>query len=363
MVPERENLDSYIADHHHQRMKVLSLYGEHQIVCTRPLQVPHLEELYITRCNIVWDHLQNLRVLSVDESNGPNLAQLVPILQSSSRLERLFLRNINAASDGAGAPLNPIYLPQLSAITFSRMSFELALGILERLITSAACRISDISRPRSEGSSWLGFFHHAGRICTPQRPGEQIIDPQLSLINDYWHLEAAPGRHLHTLSFDDQQTTMGRLAEAARMFFATSKGLPFTARSSRFRLELQYMSHVAEGLEIVHENFPETVELDVSCREGLDVLTVLAEPKVEEGNLVWLLPNLAMLTLNTTSDAFDYGCIIAMAIERTRAATSSPSLAPIILLTLGRGRVQGELLRKLEEAGISYERGGVTVVG
>ncbi|KAG8919245.1 hypothetical protein FRC00_011591 [Tulasnella sp. 408] len=126
---------------------------------------------------------------------------------------------------------------------------------------------------------------------------------------------------------------------------------------------MESMSHLVECLEIVHENFPETVELDVSCEEGLKGLAVLAEPQVKEGNPVWLLPKLEELTLETSSDAFDYGRIIAMAIKRTQAATSSPSaLSPINSLTLGKGRVHVELLDRLEEAGINYERGGVTLV-
>ncbi|KAG9042869.1 hypothetical protein FS837_010289 [Tulasnella sp. UAMH 9824] len=343
-------------------MKLLSLRGGSRLVCTRPLRVPQLEELYISGCSIIWDHLQNLRVLSVCDSNSPNLAQLVPILQSSPRLERLVLRDINAASGGTEVSLNPICLPQLSTINLSRMSLEFASGLLERLFTSAAFRLSSIYWPRSKWSSSLDFFHQAGRSCALQGPEEQIIDPGLSLIDNYWCFETAPDRYLHTSSLDDNQPIMG-LAEAARMFFATSKGLPFTARSHRFRLELKSRLHLADSLEIVHENFPETVELDVSCEKGLKGLSVLAEPKVEEGNPVWLLPKLAELTLDTESDAFDYGNIIAMVIKRTQAATSSPlALSPITFLTLGRGRVRSKHLGRLKTAGIKYERDGVTVV-
>ncbi|KAG9042868.1 hypothetical protein FS837_010288 [Tulasnella sp. UAMH 9824] len=342
LVPKAENLDAYLANRHHPRMKVLSLYGEHQVVCTRPLQVPQLEELYITHCKIIWDNLQNLRVLSVAMSDGPNLAQLVHILQSSPQLERLSLRNIKAASDGAAVPLNLIYLCHLSKITFDFISLDIASGLLERLLTSAACRVSEMSWLLSEGPSSSGFFHQAGRICTPQGPEEQIIDPQLSLIYGELHLETAPGRHLRTLGFNSgtakQQSIMQQVADAARTFFDTSRRLPVRVRSSRFRLQLRYMSHVAGGLGIVQELFPDTVELDVSCKEGLKGLEVLAQPIIEDGDPVWLLPKLAVLKLNTTNGEFDYGGIIAMAIKRTQAATTSPSaLSPIALLSLATG--------------------------
>ncbi|KAG8895402.1 hypothetical protein FRC00_007499 [Tulasnella sp. 408] len=363
LVPKCETLDSYIADHHHPRLKVLALWSTDEIVCTRPLRTPQLEELYITRCNINWDHLHNLRVLSIDDPKGSNLAQLVQILQSSPRLEQLFLTRIDVPSDGAAVPLTPIYLPQLSTIHFTRMWSELTSGLLERLITSAECGLSDIFWSSSEWPSPLRLFHQAGRICTPQGSGKQIIDPKLSLIKEHWRLETAPGRYLYTLSFSYRRTTRVQLAEAARVFFATSKGLPSTARSSRFRLGFTYMSHLAEGLEIVHENFPETVELDVGCSEGVDVLAVLAEPQVKEGNSVWLLPNLAVLKFYPGSYARDYGCIAAMAIKRTQAATASPTIvAPIRSLTLGRGYISLELLGRLEEAGIKCEQNGVDVV-
>ncbi|KAG9042871.1 hypothetical protein FS837_010291 [Tulasnella sp. UAMH 9824] len=355
-VPPGENLDWYVVEYHHPRMKVLWLHGQEQIVCTGPLRIPQLEELHLKYCEIIWDNLQNLRVLSVDVSNGPNLAQLVQILQSSPQLEHLSLTNIYAASDGAAIPLTPIYLPQLSHIAFRFISLEIASGILERIFTSAACRVVGLVWRFEQGSAWSGLFHHAGRICAPQRPEEQTFDPKLQLRGGELYLETDPDRGLYIFNFNDEQTTVRRVAEAARIFFETSKRLPFGTQGSRFRLEFQYPSHVSEGIKIVQELFPDTAELGVACYEGLEGLEVLAEPTIEGGKPVWVLPKLAVLKLRT-KEAFDYGGIIAMTIKRTQAATSSPSaLSPIALLRLGPGHLHSELIGRLEEAGIAYER-------
>ncbi|KAG8902967.1 hypothetical protein FRC01_009397, partial [Tulasnella sp. 417] len=368
-VPADENLGWYLVDHDHPRMRALSLYGEEQILCTRPLRTPRLTELNITACNITWDGLQNLRVLSVSSCSGPNLAQLVHVLQSSPLLERLSLMDFEAISDGAEVPLNTINLPQLSTLLLGYISFDLAYGLLERLSPSSMCWTSEIEMPWSEELGLSGFVSQAGRICTTQSPGGPTIYPQLCIDSDLVQLKMGPHQYLRIFVDDwhswENQAKLQRVADVARMFFETSRRQSLKTQISQFLLEVHSTAFVAGGLTIVQELFPETVDLEVVtiARASFDALQVLAEPVINEGNPVWLLPKVAVLRLTTYDATFNYDTIIPMVIKRTQAAASSPSaLSPITLLTFANGVVHPNFLVRLGQAGINYERQGQNVI-
>ncbi|KAG8902717.1 hypothetical protein FRC01_009490, partial [Tulasnella sp. 417] len=283
------------------------------------------------------------------------------ILQSSPLLEQLYLSGLEVPFDGTAVALNPISLPRLSTLIINHIPFDLASGLLERLSPSSACRVSEIELPWSEELGLSGFPYQAGRICTPQTPGEQVIYPLLRAISELLHLEIAPRRYLRTFVDDwdswENQAKIQHVADVGRMFFETLGRLSFKAQISQFYLHAGSMAFLVGGLAIVRELFPETVDLEVVTEKGLEGLEVLAEPVTEDENPRWPLPKLAVLRLTTFDPSFNYDRIIPMVIKRTQAAASSPSaLSPITLLTIGNGVVHSEVLGRLEEAGIKYER-------
>ncbi|KIO29255.1 hypothetical protein M407DRAFT_228266 [Tulasnella calospora MUT 4182] len=161
----------------------------------------------------------------------------------------------------------------------------------------------------------------------------------------------------------EQQSTMPRRIQLARTFFEGGKGVLSKTPISQFYLRADSVPIVAEGLAIAHEFFPEIVGLDVSTEDGLEALEALGEPMTEEGNPVWLLPNLSSLKMRVLGGAANYGSIIAMAIRRTQAASlSSGALSPITSLRFTYGQVQGQILNSLDEAGITYELDSVVVL-
>ncbi|KIO29262.1 hypothetical protein M407DRAFT_21654 [Tulasnella calospora MUT 4182] len=351
-VPTAESLDPYIINHDHPEMRSLSLRGVGHLVCTRPLQMPRLTELQLISCSITWSPLHNLRSLSVSKTRGPNLAQFIQVLQSSPLLERLYLLAVitppENPSNRAVIPLTPINLPQLSIIIIYNISFTLVSGILERLVPSATCRVSKIDVEVEQGLDLSSFCRHAGQICA-RGLVEQTTNPLLETSRFTLNLQLTSDRYLNIRSTGwnawQQQLTMGRGVVLARRFFEGSKGISSTVLHGQFQLRVNSKVDVAEGLAIVQELFPETVELEVGTweRSSLEALEVLAEPTVEEeGNPVWRLPKLTVLKVAMIQEiafgigGFDYGGIVAVAIKRTQAAASSPSaVSPITLLKVG----------------------------
>lgn len=372
-VPPAESLDPYLVDHDHPRMRSLSLRGKGQLISTHPLRTPHLTELQLINCDITWNPLHNLRSLSVSRTCGMSLAQVIQTLHSSPLLEQIHLQYIEAPledpSNKAVIPLTPINLPQLSSLIISKVSPIMASGVLDRLVLSNTCRPSKIYLEVDQGLDLSDFCRHAGRICA--RGFTEQTTPHLQLNSTSLTLTLTPDirLYIHRRPAWRQQHTVWRGTEYARHFFEGGKGSSSRVSHGAFRLRVSSKSEVAEGLAMMQEFFPKTVELEVTTWEGLEALESLADPMAEEdGNPVWRLPNLGVLKLRILQEkygtgAFDYGRIVAMAIKRMRAAVSSPSaLAPITLLTLRNGFILYELLAKLEETGIKYERDGVMAI-
>ncbi|KIO29260.1 hypothetical protein M407DRAFT_21652 [Tulasnella calospora MUT 4182] len=201
MVPAAENLDPYIVDRDHPRMYSLSLYGVGRLISTHALRTPQLAELRLYKCSLTWNALPNLRSLSVSITSGPNLTDLIQVLQSSPLLEQLNLDRITIPpedpSNRATIPLTPINLPRLSTIVIRDISFNLLSGLFARLSPSTTCRISKVEAVLEHGLGLASFCHHAGRVCIPQGLVEQIIDPRLHILPHALYLQVAPDRWLN----------------------------------------------------------------------------------------------------------------------------------------------------------------------
>lgn len=370
-VPVGECFVPHFDVHDHPRMSFLALYGEHQFFHTRPLRTPRLAELHLVQCSIMWDRFRSLRSLSISGTRDSNLLQLVQILQSSPLLEYLNLDRIVISSENSSntamIPPNPINLPRLSTVAREEISFNLASGLLENLFPSDTCRVATTDIELDQGLDLSSFCHHTGRVCIPRGLAQQVINPRVYIIPDALHLQLALDLWLHISVADwsdwEQQSTMPRRIQLARTFFEGGKGVLSKTPISQFYLRADSVPVVAEGLAIAHEFFPEIVGLDVSTEDGLEALEALAEPMTEEGNPVWLLPNLSSLKMRVLGGGANYGRIIAMAIRRTQAASlSSGALSPITSLRFTYGQVQGQILNSLDESGITYELDSVVVL-
>ncbi|KAG9042867.1 hypothetical protein FS837_010287 [Tulasnella sp. UAMH 9824] len=371
MVPAAENLDPYLVDRDHPKLDSLSLYGEHQLVSTRPLRTPQLAQLRLYKCQLTWNDLPNLRSLSIVLTYGPKLTELIQVLQSSPLLEQLYLDRISIASEDpsnrASIPLIPINLPRLSTIIIREVSFSLVSGLFARLLPPPTCHTSKVELVLDHGSGLQGFCHQAGRVSIPQGLAEQITDPRLHILTHALYLQVSPDRFLNigkaAWSSQEERSTMPRRSELARNFFEATIAVSSKPRVTQFHLRVDSISSLAEGLAIVHEFFPEVEELEIGIEKGLEALKVLGEAATEEGSTVWLLPKLSVLKVRMLASSVDYDGIVALAIKRNEAAALSPqTLSPIALLGLAYGRVLSDSLWKLDLAGIDYELKGVAVI-
>ncbi|KAG8955863.1 hypothetical protein FRC04_006310 [Tulasnella sp. 424] len=367
-----ENLDPYLIDRSHPKMEVLSLCCEGQLISIRPLRTPQLADLLLVGWSVPWDYICNLQLLSLSEVTGPNLPQLVQILRSSPLLQELKLNRIvpslPSGSDQVVVPADPIISPHLSAIAIHDSSFGLASGLLHRLFPSNARSVSIDMRLPVEGEfDMSGFCQQAGRICLPAGLAGQVCEPRLHISPDALCLQMGPDRwlNIHRLGWTERekQSTMPGRTELARLFLGAGEGMLWRALISRFHLHVESRSAVAEGLAIVHDFFPEIVELDVTIDEGIDMSDVLAEPIIGEGNPTWLLPKLSVLDIKLRGRGGPYNSVIAMAVKRTRSASLSPTaLSPIKTLRLAHGWVKSGSLESLSKAAINYELDSVAVL-
>lgn len=366
-VPVTENLDSYIVNHKHSRMTSLSLHGEGQLVCTRPPCTPQLAEIHLFWCSVPWNGLYNLRSLSIIlNTRGPNLAELVHILQSSPLLEQLNLSKITIpskdSSDEAVIPITPINLSRLSMIAIDEVSFSLISGLLERLYPSKMCRMSTFEVPMEDEVDLSAICRQAGRICTPRGLLGRIIDPKLHIQRHSVQIGAGPDRWLALCSTNSRTSVGKQWTQLARTFFEASKAVSLEIPVTRFCLRPDSVPNALQGLAIANQCFPEIVELEIAVwvKMDLEALEALAEPTTNEGNSVWLLPNLSVLRVRTLSLAGQYDRTIAIAIKRTRAAASSnQSLSAITLLELSDGWAYSKSFERLAKAGIKCERHSV----
>ncbi|KAG8955879.1 hypothetical protein FRC04_006326 [Tulasnella sp. 424] len=370
-VPTGENLDPYIVDRLNPRMKVLSLYGEDQLTSTRPLQTPQLVDLHLVGCSLPWNHIHNLRCLSLKKASSPNLAQLVQVLHSSPMLQELKLSRIapppEDASNQAVVPADSIILPHLSTVTIHNTSLDLASGLLYRLFPSTTCRVF-IDQGLDGEFDMSGFCQQAGRLCTPAGLVRQGIEPRLFILPHQLYLGMGPGRGVKFFKLDwsrkeKQSTTPGR-AELARFFLEGGKGILSKVSISRLHLHVEPRSVVAEGLAIAHDFFPDIVELDITIEEGMDMFAVLAEPINGEGNSGWPLPKLSVLNIKAVwGESGPYDSVITMVEKRMHAAALSPSsLSAITTLRFAGGRVTSGSLESLDMLGIKYELNSVAVL-
>ncbi|KAG8916200.1 hypothetical protein FRC01_003304, partial [Tulasnella sp. 417] len=292
------------------------------------------------------------------------------VLQSSPLLEYLNLNHIEVSpenpSNGAVIPPNPIDLPRLSTIIIEDMSFDMASGLLARLIPSDACRISTIDVELEQGRDLSGFCHHAGR-CISRGLTQQVIDPRVYIMTDVLHLQMCLDIWLHISVIDwsgweEQSTTPPRI-QLARIFFEAGKGILLRSPISQFYLRADSIPLVAEGIAMAHEFFPGIAELDVATEDGLEALEALAEPMDEGEKSVWRLPKLSALKIRVLGGGFHCDRIIAMVIKRTQAAALSPgALSSITSLKCTYACVQRQSLDSLDEAGIKYELDSVVVI-
>ncbi|KAG8955880.1 hypothetical protein FRC04_006327 [Tulasnella sp. 424] len=368
-VPTGENLDPYIVDHLNPGMKVLSLYGEGQLTSTRPLQTPQLVDLHLVGCSLPWNHIHNLRRLSLKEATSPNLAQLVQILHSSPMLQELNLSRIapppEDASNQAVMPPDSIILHHLSTVSIQD-SLNLASGLLYRLFPSTTCHAS-IHQQLDGEFDMSGFCQQAGRICLSEGLVGQVIEPRLHVLPHELSLQMGPGRRLRVCipgwsGRERKSMTPGR-TELARFFLEGGKGILSKVSISRLHLRVESRSVVAEVLAITHDFFPEIVELNTTIDEGMDMFAVLAEPINGEGNPGWTLPKLSVLNVKLRGGGDPYDSVITMAEKRMHAAALSPSaLSAITTLRFAYGRVTRESLESLDRLGIKYELESVAVL-
>ncbi|KAG8955862.1 hypothetical protein FRC04_006309 [Tulasnella sp. 424] len=279
-VPPAENPDPYIVGCSHPWMTSLSIEAERYYAIhtvSNPLQTPQLANLNLDGCNVPWDHLHNLRSLSLCRTDGPNLAQLVRILRSSPQLETLSLDYVkppseDLSSETIGGTL--INLPQLSTVNIRDVPFSLVSGLVDGMLPLNTYCTFSINIFTGEDIDLSGFFRQVGRLCIP--PVGEVLQPQLSMGWGELGLRTTSYRSVcirkRNWNYQENSSTLSWRAQLARAFFEPGRRVLSEAPISRAVVWVDCAEAKTEGLAIMHEFFPKakTVESQDLNEEVMD---------------------------------------------------------------------------------------------
>lgn len=257
----------------------------------------------------------------------------------------------------------------LTAVVLERIPCELVGGLLDRLVSPSQYRASvDVDVGGYPRVSLL--CQQVGWLCRALGDTGNKLEPNLNIQRT--SLSVSMGGitllALHDLAPDEeeQETGRSRSSQLVEIFLAEVKGPSFKAPIELAFIWCDTVLTSNDGIKIMDHFFPNTCRLRITVQAVLDgVVEALTETKTNTGGFSrWHLQKLSELEIKLFGHDDTYDGLVDMAIERTRAAAlPRSSVSPIMKLTLGRGSICAESLRRLDEMGIEYISRHVTIIG